>query len=139
MRRRASTCPSSVQRIRRRTLMVDGHRPRKEALGASGERDPRLEIAIAAYVERQNAGEEIDPLEIIEDQPDLAADILRALETFESITPGIVSKEPALLGTLGDYTLRRQIGRGGMGIVYEAWENSLDRSVALKVLPPGFA
>ena len=38
---------------------------------------------------------------------------------------------------LGDFRLVREIGRGGMGIVYEAVQESLDRRVALKVLPPG--
>ena len=36
---------------------------------------------------------------------------------------------------LGDFLLGREIGRGGMGIVYEAQQLSLDRKVAIKVLP----
>ncbi len=36
---------------------------------------------------------------------------------------------------LGDYRIIREIGRGGMGIVFEAWQESVQRPVALKILP----
>src|SRR5215813_961192 len=40
---------------------------------------------------------------------------------------------------LGRYEIRSHIGAGGMGDVYLALDTELDRTVALKVLPPGVA
>jgi eukaryotic-like serine/threonine-protein kinase len=45
----------------------------------------------------------------------------------------------ALGARLGRYEIRSQIGSGGMGEVYLAWDSELDRTVALKILPPEVA
>jgi WD40 repeat protein/predicted Ser/Thr protein kinase len=49
------------------------------------------------------------------------------------------SRRPGSLGRLGHYEVLQVIGQGGMGTVYEAEQDSPRRTVALKVVRPGFA
>ncbi len=95
--------------------------------------DAALNDAVAEYIDRIILGEQISAAEVISQYPQFAARILLEIETFRGIP---VNSQPLSERTMiGEYELRRVVGQGGMGIVYEAWQPSEKRRVALKILP----
>ncbi len=105
--------------------------------------DPRVLQAARDYLAELEAGRQPDrqvfyartpelkdALEECFDGIDLAHGAGLALRPAPTPLPSEVSATP-----LGDFQIVREIGRGGMGIVYEAIQLSLGRRVALKVLP----
>jgi hypothetical protein len=64
-----------------------------------------------------------------------AGDAMVAGEFASSLANGIGAAGEGVI--VGDFRLVREIGRGGMGTVYEAEQRSLKRRVALKMLSPG--
>jgi serine/threonine protein kinase len=120
------------------------------------EREERRNQILLAYVEALEAGREPDRGQFMAEHPDLRLDLeaflaghdevarltapLRAAGKRVLAAPASLSRdEPDEvsrgIGELGDFRLLREVGRGGMGVVYEAEQISLRRRVALKVLP----
>ncbi len=99
-----------------------------------------------AYLARLQAGERPDRGPLLQECPELASAV-DCLEALEMLAPPVAASEPASDGSdadavapgrfprdFGPYELVREIGRGGMGVVYQARQKGLDRSVAVKMI-----
>ena len=59
----------------------------------------------------------------------------KATKAYTEIGAPVVADDEDFIGALGDYDLIRKIGKGGMGVVFEAEQRGLNRRVAVKLLP----
>jgi serine/threonine protein kinase/Flp pilus assembly protein TadD len=112
--------------------------------GSSEGTDALLADLIEEITDKLRTGAAVDVEVYVARYPERAEQIrelLPALELLAVAGSSPANGEPAPggpplpSGVLGDFRLLREVGRGGMGIVYEAEQLSLRRRVALKVLP----
>jgi serine/threonine protein kinase len=121
------------------TLSRDDVSEDRTAAPPSAEQAPALERVLDildCYMADLQAGRSTDRSRLLAAHPDLAQILEGCLPGIEFIhgTVGNADGQPA---ALGDFRIIREVGRGGMGVVYEAEQISLRRTVALKILKYG--
>jgi serine/threonine protein kinase len=110
-----------------------------------------LDLICAEQVERADRGDGIDPEEYLKRFPQFRAELGRLHSVFSELMASFESPSPALVETkivttagsttqpppstsFGKYQLLERLGSGGQADVYRAFDNSLNRDVALKIL-----
>ena len=97
---------------------------------------PRVVEALEVYLAAREAGRAPDRAALLAAYADVAGPLAECLDGLDFLCRAAGPPPPAAgPDRLGDFRLVRVVGRGGMGVVYEAEQVSLGRRVAVKTLP----
>jgi len=113
---------------------------------------PLLDRLVEVFVARRDSGETLDIDTYVADHPDWEPQLRARLTQIDSRRSSVANADTLSVGSsdaidraapaspverIGGYRLLKQIGRGGMGVVYLAVQESLDRTVAIKLIRGG--
>jgi serine/threonine protein kinase/WD40 repeat protein len=118
------------------------------SIASSRAADAELERIVEAAIARLERGEPVDFDALVAAHPEYAGKVRELLPAIEMLVHLGAARVEAMEESiaeglalacshrqLGDFRLIRELGRGGMGTVFEAEQLSMGRRVALKVLP----
>src|SRR5436309_1130693 len=118
------------------------------ATGDDALAEDRLALALEEFAAAQDSDTPLSREALLQKYADVADELIGCLDSLDfirQVAPQLgdaaIDSDDASptsvrpLAALGDFRIVREIGRGGMGVVYEAEQLSLGRRVALKVLP----
>lgn len=99
----------------------------------------RVDDLLLEWEERRDRGEPAGVDVLCPDDPALRrglAERIRLLEAYDTLMALPGERVDPIPQRVGKYAIRGRLGDGGMGVVYDAWDPALARSVAVKMIHP---
>src|SRR5262245_60400327 len=103
---------------------------------------PAVAELLMEWDRRQRDGTPVTAEELCTDRPEQLDELRRRIGRLETcdrilgLTDSDSTPPEETPERIGDFEIRGQLGRGGMGVVFHGWDPGLKRAVAVKILRP---